>query len=75
MKSKTKKARFFINYILGPVYVLVMFRITFFEDHESFTEKVIAHKSDPKLYIAIALAAIFLIFFRRGMKFPKDINK
>ncbi|MFG4005069.1 hypothetical protein [Flavobacterium aquidurense] len=42
MKSKTKKARFFINYILGPVYVLVMFRITFFEDDE-FLQKKLLH--------------------------------
>lgn len=72
MKSKTKKARFFINYILGPVYILFMFRITFFEDYESFTEKIIEHKSDPLMYLAFILAVISWLFIQWGAKFPKN---
>lgn len=78
MKSETKKAHLFINYILGPVYILFMFRITFFEDYESFTEKIIAHKSDPMMYLAFILTIISWILIQSGMKFPKNnkpINK
>lgn len=72
MKPKTKKTRFFINYILGPVYILVIFRITFFEGYESFTEKIIAYKNDLMMYLAFILAIISWIFIRWGMKFPKS---
>lgn len=70
-----KSSVFFINYILSPLYVLIFFRILFFEDSESFTEKIMMHKYDLKMYLALLLSVLSLIFLRRGMKFPKDNKK
>ena len=66
---KTRTTRFIINYIISPLVIL--FRIMFFEDHESFTEKIALHKAEPKMYLALLLCFISLFLFRWGMKFPK----
>lgn len=68
---KTRTTRIFINYIISPLYILILFRIMFFEDHESFIEKIVLHKADPKMYIALLLCLISLILLRWGIKFPK----
>jgi len=68
---KTRTTRFIINYIISPLYIVILFRIMFFEDHESFTEKIVLHKADPKMYLALLLCFISLFLLRWGMKFPK----
>jgi len=68
---KTRTTRFIINYIISPLYILILFRIMFFEDHESFMEKIVLHKADPKMYLALLLCFISLILLRWGMKSPK----
>lgn len=76
MRSNNQKTLIFIfNYIISPITVLLMFGVFFFKGEEISIQKIVDHKHDPQLYIAIALAIIFLIFLRRGMKFPKDSNK
>lgn len=74
MKSNYS-SRFFINYIVSPLYVLIQFRILFFEDYESFTEKIIVHRFDVKMYFALLLSVVSLIFMRWGMKFKKDSSQ
>ena len=71
---KPKNARFVLNYILSPAYILILFRIMFFEDHESFTEKIVLHKTDPKMYLALLLCFISLIVLHWGMKTAKTIK-
>jgi hypothetical protein len=72
MKVNPKKARFFIYYILSPLYVLLLFRIIFFDDSDSFLEKIISHQTDPKMYLALLLCIIGLILLLWGMKFTKN---
>lgn len=71
MESKNKNTFIFINYILSPAYVFIMFWIMFFEDNDSFINKLTAHKTDPKMYIAFLLSVLSLILLRKGMKFSK----
>lgn len=76
MKSNNRKKIVFIyNYIFSPVVILIIFWTLFF-DGSSFTiQKMIDHKFDLKLYLALALAIAFLLFIRHGIKFPKDDQK
>lgn len=73
--NNTKKSIFIYNYIFSPITVIIMFWVLFFDGDSFSLQKIIDHKSDPKLYFAIALAIAFLLFLRHGMKFPKNDNK
>lgn len=73
--NNQKKLVFIYNYILSPIIILVMFWTIFFDGNSFSFQKIIDHKSDPKLYIAFILAILFLLFLRWNMKFPKDNKK
>lgn len=72
MKPNHTKTYIIINYILLPLYALLMFRIMFFEDSDSFIEKIIVNKSNPMMYLALLLSILSSLFLRWGMKFPKN---
>lgn len=74
MKPNHTKTYIIINYILLPLYALLMFRIMFFEDSDSFLEKIIANKSNPMMYLAILLSILTSLCLRWGTKFPKQTN-
>ena len=69
--NNIKKLVFVFNYIFTPIAILLIFWILFFEGNSFSIQKIISHKSDVKLYLALALAIAFAIFIRHGMKFPK----
>ncbi len=73
--NNIKILTFVYNYIFSPIAIIVMFWIIFFEGNSFSLQKIIDHKFDLKLYLALFLAIAFLIFFRRGIKLPKDNNK
>lgn len=73
MKSNNQKHQVFIfNYIWSPIIILIMTGVFFFKGGEISIQKIIDHKSDPKLYVAFALAILFLVLLRRGIRFPKN---
>lgn len=74
MKPNHTKTYIAINYILLPLYALIMFRILFFEDSDSFIEKIIVNKSNPMMYLAILLSILTSLCLGWGMKFPKQTN-
>lgn len=71
--NNIKKTVFIYNYVFNPITVIIMFWVIFFDSDSFSFQKIINHKSNPKLYLAIALA--FLLFLIHGMKFPKDDKK
>lgn len=73
--NNIKKSVFIYNYVFSPITVVIMFCVLFFDGDSISFQKIIDHKSDPKLYLAIVLAIVFLLFLRHGMKFPKDDKK
>jgi len=52
-----------------------MFWCFFFEGDSFSIEKIIAHKNDPRMYLALFWAILSLLFFRWWMKFPKNNKK
>lgn len=70
--NNLKKLVFIFDYIWGPIVILIMFWTFFFDGNSFSIQKIMDHKYDPKLYIALTLAILFWVFLRRGMKFPKD---
>lgn len=73
--NNIKKLVFIYNYILSPIIILIMFWTIFFDGNSFSVQKIIDHRFNLKLYLAIALAIAFLLFIRHGIKFPKDNQK
>lgn len=71
--SNIKKLIFINNYIVSPVYIILMFWLFFFNGEPFSIEEIIAHRCDLKMYLAFLWAIISLILLRWEMKYPKKI--
>lgn len=73
MKPNNIKILNFINkYIISLIYILIMFWSFFFKGDSFSLEKIIEHKNDPRMYLALLWAIISLLLFRWWMRFPKQ---
>lgn len=70
--NNIKKLIFIYNYLISPIYILLMFWLLFFSGESFSINEIIAHKYDLRMYLALIWAIISLILLRWGMKYPKN---
>lgn len=76
MKPKNiKKFVFINNYIISPLYILIMFWLFFFKGDAFSLEKIVNQKHNPRMYLALLFAILGFIILRWSIKFPRDSQK